>query len=247
VLVLGLAAGTQARAMRHFHGEGAGVRVDGVELDPAAVRAGRAWFDLGPEEPWLRVHEGDARAFLEAAPSDRLWDLILVDCYGHEYYVPFHVATEEFFARVRAHLRPGGVAAFNAFAYRPDDALLRAIENTAATAFGRVWRAAVPGYPNYVVLATRREGEVDLPLLHLARHLEAAGAGKGTPPAAIAAFAARPESGPVMRLAAQVLGSARAVAPDPEGVVLTDDRAPVERLTDRAIRDYEAARAGRRP
>lgn len=243
VLVLGLAAGTQARALRHFFGDG--IRVDGVELDPAAVEAGRKWFDLGPEEPWLRVHAGDARAFLEAAPADRLWDLILVDCYGHEYYVPFHVATEEFFARARSHLRPGGVVAFNAFAYHPRDPLLRALENTAARAFGRAWRAPVAGWPNFVVLATRREGEVDLPLLHLAGQLDAAAAGK-TPPA-LAAFAARPESGPVMRLAAQCLGAARAVPHDPAGVVLTDDLAPVERLTDLAIREYEAVRAGRRP
>jgi len=246
VLVLGLAAGTQARALRHFHGEGGGLRVDGVEIDPAAVRAGHDWFDLPAGEEWLRVHFADARAFLEAAPAERRWDLVLVDCYGHEYYVPFHVATREFFLRVRSRLRPGGIVAFNAFAYHPRDPLLRALEATVASAFeGRAWRAEVPGYPNFVVLASRRE--TDLPLLHLARVLEAAAGGPGTAPRAVAEFAARPEAGPVLRLASHCFRQARAVAPDPAATILTDDRAPVERLTDLAIREYEAARAGRRP
>jgi len=239
VLVLGLAAGTQARALRHFHGEGREVRVDGVEIDPAAVEAGREWFDLPREAPWLRVAATDARAFLEAAPSTLKYDLILVDCYGHEYYVPFHVSTEEFFTRVRERLKPGGVVAYNAFAYRPDDDLLRALENTTAKVFGRAFRIRVPGYPNYVVLASRRE--TDLPLLHLADDLEAGGS------EAARAFAARPEAAEVIRLAVPCLREARALSPDPAVAVLTDDRAPVERLTDRGIRAYEAAREGRRP
>jgi spermidine synthase len=243
VLVLGFAAGTQARAMHHFHGGGRGLRLDGVEIDPEAVEMGHRWFDLPRDAPWLRVLSMDARAFLEAAPADRLYDVVLVDCYGQEYYIPFHTATEEFFARVRDRLRPGGVLAYNAFAYRPDDDLLRALVNTTATVFGRAFRTEVPGYPNFVVLASRRA--TDLPLLSLADALEAAGEpGSGGP---LAAFAAHPEAGSVIRLAAPCLRAARAVDPDPALPVLRDDCAPVERLTDRAIRDYEATRAGRRP
>jgi spermidine synthase len=243
VLILGSAAGTQARALRHFVGEERDLRVDGVEIDPAVLALGREHFDL-PSAPWLRLHAADARAFLEAAPADRKWDLVLVDCYSQEYYVPFHVATEEFFRGVRAHLKPGGVLAFNAFSYRPDALLLRTLVNTAATAFGRAWLLPIPGYSNYVVLASAREA--DLPLLAFGEAAARAAKDPSKAPASWGGFAARPEADAVLRLAAACCAAASPFQPDPAGVVLTDDRAPVERLMDRQIADFDRERSGDR-
>lgn len=238
VLVLGFAAGTQARALHHFWGADHRLTVDGAEIDPAVIRAGREHFGLDDRAPWLRVRALDARAFLEGAPAERRWDLILVDCYSQEYYLPFHLTTAEFFGRARARLKPRGVLAYNAFAYRPDDPLLRALVNTTATAFGRAWLAKVPGYPNYLVLATAAPG--DLPLL---RFSEQATPSEGSP---AAAFAAKPEGGEALALAAKTLAAAQTVDPDPGLPVLTDDRAPVERLMDASLRAYDRARMGER-
>jgi spermidine synthase len=243
VLVLGSAAGTQARALRHFAGERRELRVDGVEIDPAVLDLGRKHFGL-PSEPWLRLHAADARSFVECAPADRKWDLVLVDCYSQEYYVPFHVATVEFFRSVRSRLKPGGILAFNAFSYRPDALLLKSLVNSAATAFGKAWLVPIPGYSNYVVLASARES--DLPLLALG---EAAGRAAKDPrsaPASWAGFAERPEAAGVLRLVAAGCAGASAWKPDPEGEVLTDDRAPVERLMDRQIAEFDRERAGER-
>jgi spermidine synthase len=238
VLVLGFAAGTQARALRHFHG--ADLRLEGVEIDPAALEAGRAHFELPAPSAELRVHAADARSWLAAAPADRVFDLVLVDCYSHEYYVPFHVATREFFAAVRERLAPGGILAFNAFAYAPDDPLLRTLARTAAAAFGSSWVAPVEGYPNWVVLASRRDA--DLPLLAFAEAADRAARAPAAAPARWGGFAGRPEAAEVLRTAAACLGAASPVRADPAHEILTDDRAPVERLTDRAVADYERAR-----
>ncbi len=244
VLVLGFAAGTQARALRHFAGEERELHVDGVEIDPAVIGLGREHFDLPPEAPWLRVHAADARAFLAAAPVGRRWDLVLVDCYSQEYYIPFQVATVEFFREVKARLKPGGVLAFNAFAYRPDAPLLRALVNTTAEAFGRAWLLPIAGYPNFVVLASAREGE--LPLLAFGEAAGAAARDPAAAPASWGGFAARSEAGPVLRLAAACCAGATPWAPDRGTTALTDDLAPVERLTDMDIAEYDRARMGGR-
>jgi spermidine synthase len=244
VLVLGFAAGTQGRAMRHFQGDARALRVDGVEIDPEVMRLGREHFDLPESAPWLHPVAADARPFLAACPAERLYDLVIVDCYSQEYYIPFHMATVEFFREARAHLKPGGILAYNAFAYRSDDPLLRALVNTTAEAFGRAWLVPIPGYPNYVVLASPRE--TDLPLLAFASDAARAAADPAQAPASWAGFAARPEAAGVLDLAARSCRKARRFPRDPDGVVFTDDRAPVERMTDRAIAEYDRARMGER-
>jgi len=243
VAVLGFAAGTQARALGHFYAEATRLQVDGVEIDPAAVEAGRAWFDL-PEAPWLRTHALDARAFLRLAPAMRRYDLVLLDCFSQEYYIPFHLATREFFGEVKARLKPGGILAFNVFAYRPDDPLVAALENTVAAAFGKAWRVPVGGggWTNFVVLARNREG--DFPLERFAVRAT---------PADLPWIARRPEGGDALAVARESY-SVRVRGPfgpapvffDPAGTVLVDDRAPVERLTDRAIAEEDLARTGAR-
>ncbi len=247
VLILGFAAGTQARALHHFLGGDRPLRIDGVEIDPAVLRAGREHFELPADAPWLHVHAMDARPFLEVAPAGMKWDLVLVDCYSQEYYLPFHLTTREFFERVKERLRPGGILAYNSFAYRPDDPLLRGLVNTTAAAFGKAWQVPVAGYPNFVVLASNRSPE--LPLIGFADDAEAAsrggssGGGEGSP---LAAFAARPEGGKVLLGLSRALRGAVGFIEDPALPVFTDDLAPVERLTDAAIELYDRGRTGSR-
>ena len=94
--VLGNAGGTVARAFGVYWPR---VDVDGVEIDPAVTDAGFRYFGLG-DNPRLRAHDADARPFLRA--TDERYDLVYVDAY-HQPYVPFYLATREFFrARPRA-------------------------------------------------------------------------------------------------------------------------------------------------
>ncbi|MBI4171758.1 MAG: fused MFS/spermidine synthase, partial [Actinobacteria bacterium] len=136
VAILGNAAGTTARALGVFY---PGAVVDGVELDPAVSRVGRRYFGMG-ENPNLRVHEADARPFLRR--SEERYDLIIVDAY-HQPYVPFYLATREFFRLVRERLTPGGIVALNVAAVPDDKRLVDAVGGTLATEFPQVlaWRA----------------------------------------------------------------------------------------------------------
>ncbi len=101
VAILGNAGGTTARAFGVYY---PGARIDGVEIDPAVSAVGRRYFGLG-DNPRLTVVTADARPFL--ATSREKYDLILVDAY-RQPYVPFYLATREFFRLARQRLAPGG-------------------------------------------------------------------------------------------------------------------------------------------
>jgi spermidine synthase len=134
VAILGDAAGTTARAIGHFF---PATRVDAVEIDPALTAVGRALFDLG--SPRLRTHTADARPWLEA--TDQRFDVIMVDAY-RQPYIPFYLATREFFALVREHLAPGGLVVINVGHPEQSDALEKVLSATMRAEFGdeNVWR-----------------------------------------------------------------------------------------------------------
>jgi spermidine synthase len=109
--------------------------IDGVEIDPAVTAAGRRWLGLG-DNPRLRTITADGRPYL--ALTKRRYDLIVVDAY-HQPYVPFYLTTQEFFRLARNHLRPGGIVALNVAAVPGDRRLTRAIGSTLASVFPSVW------------------------------------------------------------------------------------------------------------
>ena len=109
-------------------------RVDGVELDPAVSRVGRRWFGM-EDNPRLTVHDADARPFLRR--TDERYDLIVVDAY-HQPYVPFYLATREFFRLARERLAPGGILALNVASVPGDESLLDGISGTLTHEFDSV-------------------------------------------------------------------------------------------------------------
>ena len=64
------------------------------------------------------MHDADARPFLRR--TDERYDLIVVDAY-HQPYVPFYLATREFFRLARERLAPGGILALNVATVPGDD------------------------------------------------------------------------------------------------------------------------------
>ena len=204
VAILGNAAGTTARAIGHYFPT---TRVDGVEIDGALTEVGRE--QSGMTGPDLHTHTADARPWLEA--TDRTFDVIMVDAY-RQPYIPFYLATREFFALVRERLNPGGVLIVNIGHPAVSDALEKVLTATAATAFGRenLYRNAVRE-TSTVLLGTTGSGDpADL--------VEQAAEGQ---PAELAA---------VLRNSAARLETALG-----GGSVYTDDRAPVEWLVDTSL------------
>ena len=201
IAILGNAAGTVARAYGHYF---PGVRVDAVELDPALTSIGKRFFGL--RGPNLHLYTADARPWL--AQSKGRYDSIFVDAY-RQPYIPFYLATREFFASVRAHLRPRGVAIVNVGHVPRSDALERVVTRTLRAVFPVVMRDPFSNTNSLVVAST-------LPLS--ARAIIASA------PTGLAELASR-----VAGRLGPGLGGGR---------VYTDDRAPVEWLTDLSLVQY---------
>ncbi|MFN2469471.1 MAG: spermidine synthase [Gaiellaceae bacterium] len=205
--ILGNAGGTTARALGVYFPRAI---VDGVELDPVVTWAGRRFLGLG-DNSRLRVHTADARPFLRR--TDERYDLVVVDAYRPPY-VPFYLATREFFQLVRERLRPGGIVALNVATVPDDDRLARGIGGTLAWEFPQVvgWQAL---RFNRLVLG------LDKPLAR---------------PEAVRRLAqARGELRPLSALLAERMRPMRR-AGDP----WTDDHSPVEWITDRMIVEWAA-------
>src|SRR3954451_7609763 len=132
VVILGNAAGTTARAYGHFF---PGTRVDAVEIDGALTDVGRRLFGLGG--PNLHLHTADARPSL--GRTKRRFDLIFVDPY-RQPYIPFYLATREFFAEARDHLTPRGMIVINVGHPEGSDGLEKVLSATMGAELATVVR-----------------------------------------------------------------------------------------------------------
>lgn len=204
IAILGNAAGTVARAFGHFFPNTA---VDAVEIDAELTELGRRFFDL--HNPRMHVFAEDARPWLERSGGD--YNAIMVDAY-RQPYIPFYLATREFFELALDRLVPGGVAIVNVGHPEGGEELERVLGRTMAAAFRRVLR--YPIEPTNTLLVA---SQGTLTPQHLRRRA-------GSLPS------------PLRRLA---LEAAAGLAPPlPGGEVYTDDRAPVEWLVDSSLLEY---------
>ena len=214
VLVIGLAAGTAPNLYTDVYGP---VEIVGVELDPQIIEVGRRYF--GMTQPNLTAVAADGRRWLQDQPEDSRFDIVLVDAYRPPY-IPFHLATVEFFRLARAHMGERGVLAINVGRSATDFALVDALAATLAEVFPSVLVVDEPGpaddLGNSLVVATRQ------PIV-----LETVAAN----------FAALPTSLPheFRQFAMQSLPRVREADPPASTPVLTDDRAPVEQLVHKII------------
>jgi predicted membrane-bound spermidine synthase len=204
LLVIGLAAGTTPTQFAEVYGP---IPIDGVEIDPAIVEAGRTYFEMTMDN--LDVHVADGRTYL--LQSETRYDVAAIDAYRLPY-IPWHLTTVEFFAAIRAHLTPEGVVAINV-GHLPasegdgDWRLVDAMVNTMRRVYPSVHVIDVPGSFNAIVVATAQPTDAanlveNLPLLDDPR---------------------------LRHLADRARANLR--TPEESAIVFTDDRAPVEQLT----------------
>jgi spermidine synthase len=127
-------------------------------------------------------------------------------------YIPFYLLTREFFELIRDHLSPGGMVIVNVGHIPDSDGLEKVVSATLHAAFGVVMRDVVSGSNSLVVASTGPLSSLRL--------------GKLPPP--------------LLPLAATV--TARMAPSLRGGAVYTDDKAPVEWLTDLSILRYAVGR-----
>ena len=217
ICILGLAGGTDARLLRKAF---PGARITGVEIDPVLLELGKEFMGLGGAGEIVdRMVVADGRAFLNA--TDEKFDLIVVDVYN-QAYIPFHLATVEFFSLARARLNPGGVVAMNV-AWRSADSW-ELPERCAATlkeVFPVVYVQMFKRKANTLLYATTAEPDP--------RHV-----------------ALRLISTKNPYLHSLIADGIAVFSPyENPGLPFTDDLAPVELYTRNAIRDFFASRVSK--
>jgi predicted membrane-bound spermidine synthase len=149
IAIVGLAAGTGARQMTAVYGN---VPIDGFELDPKIVEAGKKYFDMNM--PNLNVHIGDGRLGLEQSPYK--YDIIAVDAYRPPY-IPAHMTTQEFFEIVASHLTEDGVLVINSASVPGDRRLINGLATTMGTVFPSIYTVDIPNSLNTMIFATKQK------------------------------------------------------------------------------------------
>ncbi len=176
-----------------------------IELDPGVVDVARTYFDV-PARVDVRV--GDARTQLLADKSR--YDLVVVDAFQFPY-VPFQLTTQEFFRELERHMSPGAALMMNVGRKNRELGVVHAVAATLETVFPRVYGTNVSATTTSMLVASDHPLEQGCGL-----------AAAGIPQAEIDHLQ-------------QLDRLHRWEVPQDERTVLTDDRAPVEWLTNQVI------------
>lgn len=212
VLVIGLAAGTIPRQYSAIYGP---IPIDGIEIDPKIVEAGRLFFDMNDRSmPNLNAIVEDGRYALNQL--DRRYTVIGIDAYRPPY-IPWHLTTVEFFREVRAHLTPTGVVAINVGRTDTDRRLVDALTATLLQVFPAVHAMDVPLSFNTILVATQGPTRPE----NLSANLALMGA----------------DVTPLLRNTLS-LAVNHLVPAVPANLIFTDDRAPVETLVDSLVLNF---------
>jgi predicted membrane-bound spermidine synthase len=115
-----------------------------VEIDPAVVRVAHAYFGL-PADSGLQIVVSDARSYVERLVAGqasrfavpRLFDIVYSDAFN-AFSVPAHLTTREFAAQVAGILSPGGLFLVNCIDIFDSGKFLNAYVNTLKSVFPRV-------------------------------------------------------------------------------------------------------------
>jgi predicted membrane-bound spermidine synthase len=205
-MIIGLAGGTAARQLHETY---PGLHIEGVEIDQTIVNVGRKYFAMTPEVADVKVADG--RYILETTDKD--FDLICLDAY-RQPYVPFHLATREFFQLVSDHLSEHGVVVVNAGRTDQDFRLVDALSATMRSVFKSTLVVDVDRYDNSMIYATND----DISVGGFEQQLAVA---QPTP------F--------LTDVATWALDHGNIRQASSSATVLTDDRAPVEWIIDQII------------
>lgn len=209
--IVGLAGGTIARQYNAAYQLD---RIDGAELDPEIIAVGRKYFGL--TEPNLHVYYGDGRTFM--ATTKQTYDVIAVDAF-QQPYMPFQLTTAEFFNDIRAHLGPRGVVVIKSGHCGKDYRLVQALVNTLyGTGFKSVYTLNMPGSQIDInLIATLAPTSVDTLRASLTHE---------------------PTDSLIGAVGPQVADLARPAQREKGGLTFTDDRAPVEQITDSTVFNF---------
>jgi spermidine synthase len=214
IAIVGLAAGTTARQATEAYGN---IQIDGYEIDPKIVEVGREYFDMNQDN--LNVYVQDGRWGL--AHSTEKYQIISLDAYRPPY-IPYHMTTREFFQIAREHLTDDGVLVLNVGRAPNDRRMIDALSTTLLTIFPDVHIIDLPYSFNSILYATVQPTTPDNLLENLKPLLEREANG---------------EVSPLLIQSIEIAMLNAAPAPQ-ESIVFTDDKAPVEWITNAMVLNF---------
>ena len=180
--------------------------IEGVEIDEDITKLAREYFELPESVPVVTY---DGRAYLSAV--DKKYDVIMVDAY-QDITIPFQMASKEFFTEVREHLADDGVMIVNMnMRGQGEGTINQYLADTISSVFSEVYTIDVPYTTNRELFATNAKDVKET----LARNLE---------------MEKDPQLLEMMQRVSD--GLLKYEAGD---YLMTDDKAPVELLSMRAI------------
>jgi spermidine synthase len=160
VLMVGLGGGSVQRAYEHYYPQ---VSIDTVEIDAAVVRIAKEYFRFKESER-QRVHVMDGRVYLRR--TETKYDTIIMDAYVKNRYgsfIPYQLATKEFFEIARDHLTTNGVIAYNVIGtmhgWQAD--ILGSVYKTMKSVFPNVYLFPAKETLNVVMIGTRSPVKTD--------------------------------------------------------------------------------------
>ena len=149
ILILGNGSGTFATECENYLPS---VDIEGVEIDGKITDLARKYFDM-PSDVHVTTYDG--RAYLKAI--DKKYDVIMVDAY-QDISVPFQMSSTEFFTEVKNHLKTNGVMVINMnMRGETEDSINAYLSDTISTVFKNVYTVDVNGWTNRELFASNSD------------------------------------------------------------------------------------------
>jgi spermidine synthase len=154
VLFVGLGGGTGPKLFLRDYPR---MRVEVAEIDRMVVHVARKFFAL-PDDKRLTVATQDGRVHIRRAKQP--YGAIIMDAYGsgrYGAYIPYHLATQEFFAFARDKLLNGGSLVYNVMGVHGgiNDETVRSIHATLASVFQAIYVFEAESSSNTVFIAQK--------------------------------------------------------------------------------------------
>jgi spermidine synthase len=209
--IVGLAAGTTARQATAVYPS---IAIDGYEIDPKIVDVGRKYFDMN--EPNLNVIIQDGRVGL--SHSTKHYQIISVDAYRPPY-IPWQMTTREFFQIVKDHLTTDGVMVINVGRAPNDRRLIDAMSSTISSVFPSLYIVDIPDTFNSIIFASMQPTQAT----NLIENFN---------------YLSQNQTVHPLLLETLQVSVANLKTPTPSQVVFTDDKAPIEWITNNMVLNF---------
>lgn len=154
VLFIGLGGGTGPKGFLRYYPT---VQVEVAEIDPMVEQVARQFFAV-PDDPRLRIAIADGRGYLQRSRGP--FGAIILDAYGsgpHGAYIPYHLATVEFFRIAWARIENGGCLVYNVMGTYGglNDDVVRNMMTTLSSIFQAVYAFRARTSENTVFVAVK--------------------------------------------------------------------------------------------